>query len=97
MFATAPRLIPVMTGHYLLAEPSRAGNPVLMLPHPPAVPGFELAAPDLRAFFLDRFAELLGVDGERIERHFVKVLRERVALYAAIPFWGALLSPLRWP
>src|SRR5262249_7039357 len=28
LFATAPRLIPVMTGHYVLAEPSRAGNPV---------------------------------------------------------------------
>jgi hypothetical protein len=97
LLATAPRLIPIMTGHYLLAEPSRAGNPVFMIPHPPAVPTFEVVAPDLRAFFLDRFATMLGVDGERIERRFVKVLRERAALYAAIPFWGALLSPLRWP
>src|SRR5262249_41786954 len=97
LFATAPRLIPVMTGHYVLAEPSRAGNPVFTLPHPPAVPGFEVAAPDLRAFFLDRFAALLGGEGDRSERHLVKVVRERAALYAAIPFWGALLSPLRWP
>jgi len=97
LFAAAPRLIPIMTGHCLLAEPSRGGNPVLMLPHPPAVPGPEMVAPNLRAFFLDRFSGLLGVDDERVERYSVKMLSERAALYAAIPSWGSILSPLRWP
>jgi hypothetical protein len=92
LLAAAPRLIPIMSGHYLLAEPCRSGNPVFALPYPPWVPGFEVVAPDLRSFFLDRFCGLLGVDGVRIERHIVKAERERTTFYDAVPFWGPLLS-----
>ncbi|HEU4783231.1 MAG TPA: hypothetical protein VFS83_07825, partial [Ktedonobacterales bacterium] len=60
--SSAPKLIPI-TGHrYLLAEPLRAGNPVL------SVYGLDIIiyGTDLRRFLLIEFAHLLGVDRDSV-------------------------------
>ena len=82
--SSAPRLIPI-TGHrYLLAEPLRAGNPVL------SVYGLDIIiyGADLRRFLLIEFAHLLGIDRDRILRESM----ETASRLADIPFWGEVAT-----
>jgi hypothetical protein len=80
----APKLIPVFTHRYLLAEPCDTGNPVLSIYQSDLI----VYGDDLYSYFLEEFGDLVGV--ERL-RNFQQ-MPERWETYQAIPFWGAFLS-----
>ena len=78
--SSAPKLIPI-TGHrYLLAEPLRAGNPVLSVYQADII----IYGADLRRYLLVEFAHLLGIDRERAIQESMTAAQ----LLADIPFWG---------
>jgi len=91
LFAIAPRLIPLSGYRCLLAEPCRAGNPILTFVSP-WVRTLDVVAPNLRSFLLEDFASLLGVDRAHVERAMTSARRARASFYHAIPFWGPILS-----
>ncbi len=87
----APKLIPIYEHRYLLAEPCAAGNPVFSVYQSDIV----VYGANLRDYLLVEFADLLDLDGQRIQEirqeWRARVLAHRRE-YAAIPFWGALLT-----
>lgn len=88
LVAAAPRLIPVFSHRYLLAEPCVEGNPVFSIYQSDII----VYGPDLRSYFLVEFADLLGIDAQAARREAAKSLGERMSHYAAIPFWGRFLT-----
>jgi hypothetical protein len=87
LVTAAPRMIPVFGHRYLLAEPCQSGNPVFSIYQSDIIP----YGPDLRAYFLREFAQLLGIDEERwrSERE-ANAQRASEHAYEAIPFWGKI-------
>ncbi len=74
LVATAPRLIPVAYDTFLLAEPHRAGNPVLSVHQSEII----ICATDLRSFLLGTLYSLIGVS----------VALPMQYDPSGIPFWG---------
>jgi hypothetical protein len=82
-FAAAPRLVPVYGHRMLLAEPQRAGNPVLSIHQSDIV----IYGHDLRTYLLSEFADDLGLADDDAASD----LDDRMDI-AAIPFWGELIG-----
>lgn len=78
--STAPKLIPITSHRYLLAEPFRAGNPVLSVYQADII----IYGADLRRYLLVEFANLLGIDRERA----IQESMTAAPLLEDIPFWG---------
>jgi hypothetical protein len=80
----APKLIPIFGHRYLLAEPCKAGNPVLSIYQSDII----VYSADLRDYFLTEFRDLTGAEytrsSQRIQEQFEECLNT--------PFWGELLS-----
>jgi len=79
----APKLIPVFSHRFLLAEPAVSGNPVLSIHQTDVI----IYGRDLRTYLLREFQSILGIDASDIPS-------DEDAYEAAfrIPFWGELLS-----
>jgi hypothetical protein len=88
LVAAAPKLIPVFSHRYLLAEPCQVGNPVLSVYQSNII----VYGYDLRSYFLMEFYELLGLEHAEIEPMVAKEINARFAQYEAIHFWGELLG-----
>jgi hypothetical protein len=84
----APRLIPVHSHRYLLAEPCQAGNPVFSIVQTDII----VYGADLRGYFLDEFADLLGLDQDATRRDVNIATQARYHEFMAIPFWWDLLE-----
>jgi hypothetical protein len=87
----APRLIPVFSHRYLLAEPCAVGNPVFSVWQSDIV----VYGADLRDYLLFEFVGLLGVKREHakaLEREVHARVHAHFPGYEAIPFWGELLT-----
>lgn len=82
--AAAPRLIPVYGHRMLLAEPCRAGNPVLSIHQSDII----VYGHDLRAYLLAELADLLGLADDDVPAD----VDEDALDVAAIPFWGELIG-----
>ncbi len=80
--SSAPKLIPITRHRYLLAEPLRAGNPVLSVYQADII----IYGADLRRFLLIEFADLLGIDRESAIQEDMEV----ASRLEDIPFWGAV-------
>jgi hypothetical protein len=99
----APRLIPLYTHRYLLAEPCRAGNPVLSIWQSDII----VYAPDLRTYLLAEWSrhpgsrytsgrDLLHLtthDQKEVNEERKRLMTERKHIYKNIPFWGEYLNP----
>jgi hypothetical protein len=79
----APKLIPVFSHRYLLAEPCEAGNPVFSIYQSDMV----IYGEDLHSYFLKEFGDLLR---EARPSHNDRG-QIRLEPYRAIPFWGEIL------
>ncbi len=79
----APKLIPIYGHRYLLAEPCKAGNPVLSIYQSDII----VYGVDLHDYFLKEFPELTGL-GRTGSSQITQALFEE---YKKIPFWGELL------
>jgi hypothetical protein len=77
----APRLVPVFGHRYLLAEPCRAGNPILSIVQTDGI----IYGADLRRYLLAELAGLLGIEYP----HRCAVAGARIE---EIPFWGDLFA-----
>lgn len=88
LVAAAPRLIPVFSHRYLLAEPCQAGNPVFSIVQSDIV----VYGADLRTYFLAECADLLGITQAEVRGHVTALRHGQMPTYAAIPFWGQLLA-----
>jgi hypothetical protein len=88
LVAAAPKLIPVFSHRYLLAEPCQEGNPVLSVYQSDII----VYGHDLRSYFQMEFYGLLGLTRAEIEPLVTKEINGRFAQYMAIPFWGELLG-----
>jgi len=86
LVATAPRLLPVFSHRYLLAEPYRAGNPVFSIHQSDII----VFGTDLRTYLMHEFADLLRIDSDHAQAA-ARPDTETYASYATIPFWGELL------
>lgn len=84
----APRLIPVYSHRYLLAEPCQAGNPIFSIVQSDII----VYGADLRGYFLFEFADLLGIDPAQARQEAGARIQARFPAYTAIPFWGDLLD-----
>lgn len=86
----APKLIPVFSHRYLLAEPCVPNNPVLSIYQSDII----VYGANLRDYFIADFGPLLGLKKNEY-RTAQKAIQEHInASYetaAAIPFWGELL------
>jgi hypothetical protein len=78
--ATAPRLIPIYSHRYLLAEPCQAGNPVFSVYQTDVI----VYGGALRRYFLAEFASLLGIT---VPYSPAEVIETSLDL-ASIPFWS---------
>ena len=81
LVAQAPRLIPLLGHRYLLAEPCRAGNPVLSVYQSDIV----VYGGNLRDYLFAEFANFLGSPGS------ATVPDDAEASWRTIPFWGEFL------
>lgn len=88
LVAAAPRLIPVFSHRYLLAEPCQAGNPVFSIHQSDII----IYSTDLRGYFLIEFADLLGLEQYKTSRAAYAAEVSNTDRYAAIPFWGDLCT-----
>lgn len=88
LVAGAPRLIPVFGHRFLLAEPCEAGNPVFSIVQSDII----VYGSDLRSYFLVEFADLLGLDRDKVMRESRAMVQDSFRAHAAIPFWGDLYS-----
>jgi len=79
----APKLVPILSHRYLVAEPPLPGNPVLSVYQSDII----VYGDDLRSYLLNEFAPILGLPTWKGELN-----RERIQTYLAIPFWGELLA-----
>ncbi len=84
----APKLIPVFSHRYLLAEPCQAGNPVLSVHQSDII----VYGADLRDYFLAEFSGLLGLDRRLVGEEVQAGIQAGWERFAAIPFWGAFLT-----
>jgi hypothetical protein len=84
----APRLIPVFSHRYLLAEPCHPGNPVFSSVQSDLI----VYGADLRTCFLAEFANLLGIDNGEVRKEGNEAIHAGFASYAAIPFCGDLYA-----
>jgi hypothetical protein len=84
----APRLIPVFSHRYLLAEPCQAGNPIFSIVQSDII----VYGADLRSYFLAEFADLLGIDRAQISQEARGLIPARFSAYTAVPFWGDVLD-----
>jgi hypothetical protein len=80
--ASAPRLIPIFSHRYLLAEPCRAGNPVFSVYQTDVI----VYGADLRRYFLTEFGSLLGIERGPSHDEAADVSID----LASIPFWSAV-------
>ncbi len=88
LVSAAPRLIPVFSHHYLLAEPPHQGNPIFSIVQSDVI----VIAADLRSYFLSEFAELLGIARADARKESEDRVQANFAGYLAIPFWGGLCA-----
>lgn len=79
----APKLLPVFSHRYLLAEPCEAGNPVFSIYQSDMV----IYGEDLHSYFLHEFGDLLGIERPADSRQKQPSLEP----YRSIPFWGEIL------
>ena len=86
LVSAAPRLIPVFSHRYLLAEPAQEGNPVFSIMQSDII----VFATDLRTYFLTEFADLLGISVADARKESEDKVQANYAGYLAIPFWGDL-------
>lgn len=86
LVSAAPRLIPVFSHRYLLAEPSQAGNPIFSIVQSDTI----VFAADLRTYFLSEFADLLDFNRADARKEAAAKVQSNYADYLAIPFWGDL-------
>ena len=86
LVGAAPRLIPVFSHRYLLAEPSQAGNPIFSIVQSDII----VFATDLRTYFLSEFADLLDISVPDARKEAAIKVQANYASYLAIPFWGDL-------
>ncbi len=84
----APRLIPVFSHRYLLAEPCQAGNPVFSIVQSDII----IYGADLRSYFLAEFDDLLSIDCAKVRQERDELIQARFPAYTNIPFWGDLLD-----
>ena len=82
--ATAPRLIPIYSHRYLLAEPCQAGNPVFSIYQTDVI----LYGADLRHYFLTEFAGLLGIQPGPFHDEAASTTID----IRSIPFWSEAWS-----
>lgn len=80
----APKLIPVIEHCYLLAEPCKAGNPVLSIYQSDMI----VYGVDLRDFFLAGLGMLIGLKSFGSSQ----LTQVKFEEYQMIPFWGEFLS-----
>ncbi|QBD74780.1 SMI1/KNR4 family protein [Ktedonosporobacter rubrisoli] len=83
LVSAAPKLIPILGHRYLLAEPCKAGNPVLSIYQSDMV----VYGDNLHNFFLKEFGGLFGVKSFEIPR----LALVDFSAYELIPFWGEFL------
>ncbi len=86
LVASAPKLLPIYSHRYLLAEPCQAGNPILSVYQSDII----VYGDDLRSYLLNEFADLLGIDPQQA-RTAAQPDAATYASYVGIPFWGELL------
>lgn len=84
----APKLIPVFSHRFLLAEPCQAGNPVLSVHQSDII----VYGADLHDYFLAEFADLIGLDRQQVEKEVQAGIQSGWERFAAIPFWGGFLT-----
>jgi hypothetical protein len=87
----APKLLPVFDHSYLLAEPCKAGNPILSIYQSNMI----IYGTDLRHYFLTEFGTLVDIGREDIQSLLSasnEEMQEKMEQYRAIPFWGEFLS-----
>ncbi len=80
----APKLIPIYGHRYLLAEPCKAGNPVLSIYQSDMI----VYGVNLHNYFLSEFGELAGVEGHGS----FQLTPEQYEEVQEIPFWGDFIS-----
>ncbi len=99
--AAAPRLIPLYSHRYLLAEPCQSGNPVLSIYQSDII----VIAPDLRTYlfrewsrcrtFMHNFGpsllRLTTHDQKMVNEEWDRLMEERKQAFKAIPFWSDYL------
>ena len=91
LVSAAPKLIPIFGHRYLLAEPCKAGNPVLSIYQSDMI----IYGMDLRHYFLVEFGDLVGLKREDVKKMYTlssQEMQQRWKMYEAIPFWGGFLS-----
>ena len=81
----APRLIPVFSHRYLLAEPCQASNPLFSIVQSDII----IYGADLRTYFLHEFADLLGIESDKARTLTSAMIQARYSTYGQIPFWRA--------
>jgi len=86
LVSAAPRLIPIFSHRYLLAEPSQEGNPIFSIVQSDII----VIATDLRTCFLSEFADLLSFSRADARKESEDRVQANYADYLAIPFWGDL-------
>jgi len=84
----APRLIPVFSHRYLLADPPQGGNPVFSIVQSDII----VMADELRTYFLFEFADLLGINEGEVRKERDETTQAGLPTHAAIPFWGDLYA-----
>jgi hypothetical protein len=86
----APKLFPVFSHRYLLAEPCVAGNPVLSVYQSDII----IYGNDLRDYLLAEFGDILGLDvqqRESLKHASYANFAARQEEFASIPFWGEII------
>ena len=88
MVDQAPKLIPVFSHRFLVAEPCRAGNPVISIHQSDII----VYGVDLHDCFINAFANILGVDQDTTTKGAQAAIDAQDLTFTAIPFWGDLLE-----
>lgn len=86
LVAAAPRLLPIYSHRYLLAEPCRAGNPVFSVYQSDII----VYGTDLRTYLLHEFADLLGTDRNQAQV-VAQPDRSTYVSFASIPYLGQIV------
>lgn len=86
--AQAPKLIPVFSHRFLLAQPCRASNPVFSIYQSDII----IYGADLHDYFLNEFADVLGIDQDTATRDAEVAINAQYLTFTTIPFWGDLLE-----